>query len=376
MNFKLIATCAAGIESIVGNELKHLGYKVNVENGRVRFDGDVADIAKTNLWLRTADRIKIVVGEFTAKTFEELFQGVESLNWEDFLPLDAEFPVAGKSQKSTLHNVPSVQAITKKAIVTKMSTVYHRRTKLPETGALYPIEVAINKDKVLITLDTTGSSLFKRGYRVNKGGAPLKENMAAALVLLARWYPEMPFVDPVCGSGTIPIEAALIGCNIAPGLKRNFAFENWDWVDKDIVKQAREQAQAAIKKDVDLDISGYDIDGSMIEIAKENAVQAGVQDIVNFKQMAVKDFKTDKINGVIVANPPYGERLSDKEHVHQLYQQMGKLYQPLTSWSKYILTSDLQFEQFYGSKATKRRKLYNGSLRTDFFQYWGKKIRN
>lgn len=376
MNFKLIATCAAGIESIVGNELKHLGYKVNVENGRVRFDGDVADIAKTNLWLRTADRIKIVVGEFTAKTFEELFQGVESLNWEYFLPLDAEFPVAGKSQKSTLHNVPSVQAITKKAIVTKMSTVYHRRTKLPETGALYPIEVAINKDKVLITLDTTGSSLFKRGYRVNKGGAPLKENMAAALVLLARWYPEMPFVDPVCGSGTIPIEAALIGCNIAPGLKRNFAFENWDWVDKDIVKQAREQAQAAIKKDVDLDISGYDIDGSMIEIAKENAVQAGVQDIVNFKQMAVKDFKTDKINGVIVANPPYGERLSDKEHVHQLYQQMGKLYQPLTSWSKYILTSDLQFEQFYGTKATKRRKLYNGSLRTDFFQYWGKKIRN
>ena len=376
MNFKLIATCAAGIESIVGNELKHLGYKVNVENGRVRFDGDVADIAKTNLWLRTADRIKIVVGEFTAKTFEELFQGVESLNWEDFLPLDAEFPVAGKSQKSTLHNVPSVQAITKKAIVTKMSTVYHRRTKLPETGALYPIEVAINKDKVLITLDTTGSSLFKRGYRVNKGGAPLKENMAAALVLLARWYPEMPFVDPVCGSGTIPIEAALIGCNIAPGLKRNFAFENWDWVDKDIVKQAREQAQVAIKKDVDLDISGYDIDGSMIEIAKENAVQAGVQDIVNFKQMAVKDFKTDKINGVIVANPPYGERLSDKEHVHQLYQQMGKLYQPLTSWSKYILTSDLQFEQFYGTKATKRRKLYNGSLRTDFFQYWGKKIRN
>lgn len=376
MNFKLIATCAAGIESIVGNELKHLGYKVNVENGRVRFDGDVADIAKTNLWLRTADRIKIVVGEFTAKTFEELFQGVESLNWEDFLPLDAEFPVAGKSQKSTLHNVPSVQAITKKAIVTKMSTVYHRRTKLPETGALYPIEVAINKDKVLITLDTTGSSLFKRGYRVNKGGAPLKENMAAALVLLARWYPEMPFVDPVCGSGTIPIEVALIGCNIAPGLKRNFAFEDWDWVDKDIIKQAREQAQAAIKKDIDLDISGYDIDGSMIEIAKENAVQAGVQDIVNFKQMAVKDFKTDKINGVIVANPPYGERLSDKEHVHQLYQQMGKLYQPLTSWSKYILTSDLQFEQFYGTKATKRRKLYNGSLRTDFFQYWGKKIRN
>src|SRR5699024_6043289 len=376
MNFKLIATCAAGIESIVGNELKHLGYKVNVENGRVRFDGDVADIAKTNLWLRTADRIKIVVGEFTAKTFVELIQGVESLNWEEFLPLDSEFPVAGKSQKSTLHNVPSVQAITKKAIVTKMSTVYHRRTKLPETGALYPIEVAINKDKVLITLDTTGSSLFKRGYRVNKGGAPLKENMAAALVLLARWYPEMPFVDPVCGSGTIPIEAALIGCNIAPGLKRNFAFENWDWVDKDIIKQAREQAQAAIKKDIDLDISGYDIDGSMIEIAKENAVQAGVQDIVNFKQMAVKDFKTDKINGVIVANPPYGERLSDKEHVHQLYQQMGKLYQPLTSWSKYILTSDLQFEQFYGTKATKRRKLYNGSLRTDFFQYWGKKIRN
>lgn len=248
MNFKLIATCAAGIESIVGNELKHLGYKVNVENGRVRFDGDVADIAKTNLWLRTADRIKIVVGEFTAKTFEELFQGVESLNWEDFLPLDAEFPVAGKSQKSTLHNVPSVQAITKKAIVTKMSTVYHRRTKLPETGALYPIEVAINKDKVLITLDTTGSSLFKRGYRVNKGGAPLKENMAAALVLLARWYPEMPFVDPVCGSGTIPIEAALIGCNIAPGLKRNFAFETGIGLIKTLLNKQENKRKQQLRK--------------------------------------------------------------------------------------------------------------------------------
>ncbi|GET10092.1 THUMP domain-containing class I SAM-dependent RNA methyltransferase [Ligilactobacillus agilis] len=371
--YNLIATAAAGIEAIVGNELRHLGYEVQVENGRVRFQGTIEDVLETNLWLRTADRVKIVVGEFYARSFEELFEQTKALPWDEFLPLDANFPVAGKSQKSTLHNVPSVQAIVKKAIVTKLSQVYHRTTRLPETGAVYPLEVAINKDRVLLTLDTSGSSLFKRGYRVAKGGAPLKENMAAALVLLAHWYPEKPFVDPVCGSGTLPIEAALIGHNIAPGFNRDFACESFAWVDPKLAQMVRDKADSQANYDIELDIWGYDIDGKMIEIAKQNALEAGLAASVNFKQMALKDFKTTKEYGVIVANPPYGERLSDQASVRQLYKQMGQVYQPLTTWSKYILTSDLEFETYYGQKASKRRKLYNGSLRTDLFQYWGKR---
>ena len=308
--YNLIATAAAGIEAIVGNELRHLGYEVQVENGRVRFQGTIEDVLETNLWLRTADRVKIVVGEFYARSFEELFEQTKALPWDEFLPLDANFPVAGKSQKSTLHNVPSVQAIVKKAIVTKLSQVYHRTTRLPETGAVYPLEVAINKDRVLLTLDTSGSSLFKRGYRVAKGGAPLKENMAAALVLLAHWYPEKPFVDPVCGSGTLPIEAALIGHNIAPGFNRDFACESFAWVDPKLAQMVRDKADSQANYDIELDIWGYDIDGKMIEIAKQNALEAGLAASVNFKQMALKDFKTTKEYGVIVANPPYGERLA------------------------------------------------------------------
>ena len=371
--YNLLATCAAGIEAITGNELKHLGYQVAVENGRVRYQGTSEDIINTNLWLRTADRVKIIIGEFKATTFDELFEKTKALPWDEYLPLDANFPVAGKSQKSKLHNVPNVQAIVKKAIVEKLSAVYHRRSFLPETGAKYPLEVALNKDKVLLTLDTTGSSLFKRGYRVGKGGAPLKENMAAALVLLAHWYPEKPFVDPVCGSGTLPIEAAMIGHNIAPGFNRDFVCETWDWMPAGLSEELRAKAEQAANYDIELDICGYDIDGKMIEIAKKNAMEAGLSHSIKFKQLAVKDFKTDKEYGVIVANPPYGERLSDEAGVHKLYQEMGDLYRPLTTWSKYILTSDLAFEQYYGQKATKRRKLYNGTLRTDLFQYWGQK---
>ncbi len=372
-DFNLIATCAAGIEAITANELKHLGYAVQTENGRVRFKGNMHDVFETNLWLRTADRIKIVVAEFKAVTFDELFEQTKALPWDEFLPMDAEFPVSGKSQKSKLHNVPSVQSIVKKAIVDKLSTVYHRRTHLPETGNLYPIECAINKDRVMLTLDTSGTSLFKRGYRLEKGGAPLKENMAAALVLLAHWYPEKTFVDPVCGSGTIPIEAALIGHNIAPGFKRQFACSSWDFVEASLEEDVRNEAFDKADYDKELDIYGYDIDGKMIDIAKLNAREAGLLHSIHFKQMAAKDFKTDKEYGVIVANPPYGERLSDQESVRKLYRQMGDVYRPLKTWSKYILTSDLQFETFYGEKATKRRKLYNGSLRTDLFQYWGQK---
>lgn len=374
--YQLIATVAAGIEALVGKELRRLGYDTRVENGRVRYQGDMKDILKTNLWLRTADRVKIVVGEFNARSFEELFDLTTDLPWEDFLPVDAQFPVEGKSHHSQLHNVPSVQAIVKKAIVQRLSRFYHRRTRLPETGALYPLEVAINKDHVLLTLDTTGEGLFKRGYRKNKGGAPLKENMAAALVMLTHWFPDNPFVDPVCGSGTIPIEAALYGHNIAPGINRSFICEQWVNLTPDgLSDEVRDEADAAADYDVELEIHGYDIDQNMIDIADENCRAAGLTHDITFKQLAVKDWHTDEINGVIVANPPYGERLSDHEAVHELYRQMGDLYRPLTTWSKYILTADMEFEKYYGAPATKRRKLYNGALRTDLFQYWGKKKR-
>lgn len=374
--YQLMATAAAGIEALVGKELRRLGYDTQVENGRVRYQGDMKDILTTNLWLRTADRVKIIVGEFTARTFDELFEQTKALPWESFLPVDAEFPVEGRSHHSQLHNVPSVQAIVKKAIVQRLSEVYHRRTRLPEIGALYPLEVAINKDQVMLTLDTTGDSLFKRGYRRNKGGAPLKENMAAALVLLAHWFTDNPFVDPVCGSGTIPIEAALIGHNIAPGINRSFACEQWtNLTPAGLSDEVRDEADAQADYDVELDIHGYDIDQNMIDIAQENCRAAGLTHDITFKQLAVKDWHTDKINGVIVANPPYGERLSDHEAVHELYRQMGDIYRPMPTWSKYILTADLEFEKYYGAPATKRRKLYNGALRTDLFQYWGKKKR-
>lgn len=374
--YHLIATAAAGIEALVGKELRRLGYETRVENGRVRFDGNMKDILTTNIWLRTADRIKIIVGEFEARSFDELFDQTAALPWDQFLPIDAQFPVEGRSHHSQLHNVPSVQAIVKKAIVQRMQAVYHRRTNLPETGAFYPLEVAINKDHVMLTLDTTGESLFKRGYRQEKGGAPLKENMAAALVLLAHWFPDNPFVDPVCGSGTIPIEAALIGHNIAPGVNRHFACERWvNLVPEGLADEVRDEADDQADYDVQLDIHGYDIDQNMVEIARRNCQAAGLTHDITFKQLAVKDWHTDQINGVIVANPPYGERLSDRETVRELYRQMGQLYRPMTTWSKYILTADLEFEKFYGQPATKRRKLYNGALRTDLFQYWGHKQR-
>lgn len=373
--FQLVATAASGLEALVGKELRDLGIDCQIENGRARFEGTIETIAKANLWLRTADRIKIVVGEFDALTFDQLFENVKALPWEDLLPPDAEFPVAGKSIKSKLFSTPDCQAITKKAIVNRLREYYHRPASIPlaETGALFKIEVALLKDHVMVTLDTTGPSLFKRGYRLEKGGAPLKENMAAALVMLTNWRKDRPLIDPVCGSGTLCIEAALIGHNIAPGFNRTFACESWDWVDKAVFAKVRSEADDLADYDCELDITGTDINGRMIEIAQANADEIGLGSSITFKQQAVKDFKTEKEYGVIIANPPYGERLGEEETVRKLYEEMGEVFRPLDTWSKYILTSDLLFEEFYGQKATKKRKLYNGALRTDYFQYWGKR---
>lgn len=372
MRYQLVATMAAGLESVTTKELKALGIQTRTENGKVYFEGDDKTIALTNVWLRSADRIKIVVGQFKALTFDALFEGVKALPWDHYLPLDAAFPVEGRAVRSQLHSEPNVQAITKKAIVEKMSAVYHRTTRLPETGATYPLEVSILKDIATLTLDTTGSSLFKRGYRIAKGEAPLKENFAAALIMLTNWHPDMPFVDPTTGSGTIAIEAALIGHNIAPGLQRQFTFENFGFFDQPVLQTVKDEAMDQADFDRELDIQASDINGDMIDMAKLNAQQAGLLHSIQFKQLAVKDFSTTKENGVIVANPPYGKRLNDQAMVRQLYAEMGQAFAPLTTWSKYILTSDMGFEKAYGSKATKRRKLYNGTIRTDLFQYWGK----
>ncbi|MCW8518817.1 class I SAM-dependent RNA methyltransferase [Streptococcus macedonicus] len=376
--FNLVATAAAGLEAVVGREIRDLGMDCQVENGKVRFQGDVRTIATTNLWLRAADRIKIVVGEFPACTFEELFQGVYKLDWENYLPLGAKFPISkAKCVKSKLHNEPSVQAISKKAVVKKLQKVYHRPEGVPlqESGAEFRIEVSILKDKATVMIDTTGASLFKRGYRVEKGGAPIKENMAAAIIELSNWYPDKPFIDPTCGSGTFCIEAAMIGMNIAPGFNRDFAFEEWDWVDDDLVQQVRDEAEKKANYDIELDISGFDIDGRMIDIAKKNAEEAGLADVIKLKQMRLQDLKTDKINGVIVSNPPYGERLLDDKAVDILYNEMGQTFAPLKTWSKFILTSDEQFERKYGSQADKKRKLYNGTLRVDLYQFYGERVK-
>ena len=376
--FKLIATAAAGLEAVVGREIRNLGLECQVENGRVRFEGTVETIIETNLWLRAADRIKIVVGNFPAKTFEELFQGIFALDWENYLPLGAKFPIAkAKCVKSKIHNEPSVQAISKKAVVKKLQKHYARPEGVPlmENGAEFKIEVSILKDVATVLIDTTGSSLFKRGYRTEKGGAPIKENMAAAILLLSNWYPDKPLIDPTCGSGTFCIEAAMIGMNMAPGLHRHFAFEEWNWVDSDLVGCVRARSLGQIKQDIQLDILGTDIDARMVEIAKRNAEEAGVSEQIVFKQMRLQDLHTNKINGVIISNPPYGERLLNDDAVTKLYQEMGQTFALLKTWSKFILTSDETFETKFGSQADKKRKLYNGTLKVDLYQYFGQRVK-
>ncbi|QED48384.1 THUMP domain-containing class I SAM-dependent RNA methyltransferase [Cytobacillus dafuensis] len=373
MKYDLIATSAMGLEALVAKEVRALGYDCEVENGKITYKGDALAIARSNMWLRTADRIKIKIGEFKATTFDELFEKTKSLPWENYLPENAEFPVTGKSVKSKLFSVSDCQAIVKKAIVERMRSHYKKTGWFEENGPLFKIEVALHKDIALISLDASGSGLHKRGYRAGQGEAPLKETLAAALVMLTNWTPEKPFVDPFCGSGTIPIEAALIGQNIAPGFNREFVSESWNWIPEKVWEEARNETEDLAKYDQPLDITGTDIDHRMVKIAQENAFEAGFGDLISFKQMQVKDFTTPKEYGVIVGNPPYGERLGDKEAVQKMYEEMGKTFSLLDTWSIYILTSNEEFEKYYGKPATKKRKLFNGFIRTDYYQYWGKR---
>lgn len=374
MKYKLLATAAMGLEGIVADELKDLGFETTTDNGKVFFTGDEEAIARANVWLRVADRVKLVVGEFPARTFDQLFEGTKALPWETYLPVDANFPVSGKSVKSTLYSVPDCQSIVKKAIVERLKSAYKRLSYLDESGARYKVEVSILKDKVLLTLDTSGAGLHKRGYRTTQGDAPLKETLAAALVKVSKWSPHRPFVDPFCGSGTLCIEAAMIGQNIAPGYNREFDAEHWKFIKPAVWDKVREEADAQAEYDQELTILGTDIDHRMIEIAKSNALEAGFADIIEFKQMQATDFTTRLENGVIVSNPPYGERIGEVEEIERTISQFGYVMEKYPSWSVYLLSSMENLETVYGKKATKKRKLFNGFIRTDYYQFWGKRV--
>lgn len=371
--FQLVATAAMGLEAIVAEEVQALGYETRVDNGKVYFEGDETAIARCNLWLRVADRVKIVVAQFPANTFDELFENTKSIEWERYLSVDAAFPVSGKSVKSKLFSVPDCQAIVKKAIVERMKFHYKRLGFLDESGATFKIEVSILKDVATLTIDTSGAGLHKRGYRQVQGEAPLKETLAAALIKISKWNPDRPFADPFCGSGTIPLEAAMMGQNIAPGYNREFISEEWNWMKAKIWDEVRNEADSLANYDQPLEIIGTDIDHRMVSIAQENAMEAGFADIVTFKQMQATDFTTRLTDGVMISNPPYGERIGEKEVIEGVIRQLGQVMNNYPTWSVYMLSSMEDFEAFYGKKATKKRKLFNGFIRTDLYQFWGQK---
>ncbi|HCT0444554.1 TPA: class I SAM-dependent RNA methyltransferase [Staphylococcus pseudintermedius] len=372
--YQLLAVCPMGLESIVAKEVQDLGYDTRVENGRIYFEGDASAIVKANLWLRTADRVKLIVGQFEAVTFDSLFEQTKNLPWEQFIPTDGQFPVQGRSLKSKLFSVPDVQAITKKAIVERLKNAHQVSGWLDESGAKYPVEVAILKDKVLLTIDTSGSGLNKRGYRLAQGEAPIKETLAASLVKLANWTGDTPLIDPFCGSGTIAIEACLIAQNIAPGFNRSFISEQWDIIPKGLYDQKRAEADELADYDKEIEIYASDIDPEMVEIAQRNADEVGVGDIIRFE---VKDVNTLTINhdGPIglISNPPYGERIGDRAEVEEMYRNLGILMQNHPNLSLYIMTSNKEFEYLANRKATKRRKLFNGYIETTYYQYWANK---
>ena len=371
--FKLVATAAMGLEAIVAEEVKALGYETTTENGKVYFEGDERAIARANTWLRVADRVKIVAAQFPARTFDQLFENTKAIQWEKFLPVDAAFPVQGKSVKSTLFSVPDCQAIVKKAIVERLKLAYKRIGFLDESGATYKIEISILKDVATITIDTSGAGLHKRGYRHGQGEAPLKETLAAALVKISKWSPNRPFVDPFCGSGTIPIEAAMIGQNIAPGSNRDFHSEAWAWMPQKIWDDVRNEAEDLADYDQPLEIIGSDIDHKMIQIAEQNSFESGFADLISFKQMQASDFSTDLMDGVMIGNPPYGERIGEIEEIEKAISDLGHMMEKYPSWSVYMLSSMENFENLYGRRATKKRKLFNGFIRTDYYQFWGKR---
>ena len=373
--YTLISPCFFGVEKMLANEIKNLGFEiVKTEDGRVTYKTDEYGIAKANMWLRCAERVHLKVAEFEAKSFDELFEGTKRINWAKYIPYGAQFPITKASSiKSKLHSIPDIQSIVKKAVVESLKKSYLETVRLKEDKEKYPIYVFIHKDKVTLTIDTTGVALHKRGYREKANKAPIRETLAAAIMYLTPWKPGRTLVDPMCGSGTLLIEAAMMGINMAPGLNREFISEKWRTLDKKIWWDTRREAYDLMNEDIDFKIYGYDIDEEVIEIARENAEIAGVENYIEFNVADATEFKSDEEYGFIVTNPPYGERLEDVESVKMLYKQLGYAFRKLKNWSYYMITSYEDFENEFGQDATKKRKLYNGMLKSYLYQYLGPK---
>ena len=370
--YELISPCHFGMESVLKREISDLGYDiVSVEDGKVTYRGDLAAICRANIFLRTTERVLLKVGQFRAETFEDLFQGTKAIPWERYLPEHAKFWVAkANSIKSRLFSPSDIQSIMKKAMVERMKSVYHR-DRFPEDGPAYALRVTIIKDVVTVGIDTSGESLHKRGYRKFTSKAPVTETLAAAILLLSPWKSDRILIDPFCGSGTFPIEAAMIGTHIAPGAKRSFAAEEWPLIPAECWKAAREEAEGGVLPDVHMQIQGYDLDPAMIEGARENARNAGVEGMIHLQVRDVRDLHSTKKYGFVITNPPYGERLEEKESMPALYQDMAKAFRQLDTWSFFILTGYEDAQKYLGRKADKNRKIYNGMLKTYLYQYMG-----
>lgn len=372
---ELIAPCHFGLESVLKREIQDLGYEISsVEDGRVTFYGDMKAICRGNIFLRTAERILLKTGTFKATSFDELFEKTKEIPWENYIPKDGKFWVAkAASVKSTLFSPSDIQSIMKKAMVNRMKEHYHVDW-FDEDGASYPVRVFLMKDIVTVGIDASGDSLHKRGYRQLAGMAPISETLAAALILLTPWNKDRILVDPFCGSGTFPIEAAMIAANIAPGMNRSFTAEEWgNLIPKKVWYDVVNEANEKVKDDIEVDIQGYDIDGEVLKAARENAKTAGVEHLIHFQERGVKDLRHPKKYGFIITNPPYGERLEEKENLPQLYSQLGESFKMLDSWSAYMITSYEDAEKYMGRKADKNRKLYNGMIKTYFYQFLGPK---
>ena len=370
-----MAPCHFGVEAVLKREITDLGYEIEqVEDGRVTFKGDALAVARANIFLRTAERVMIVVSRFKATTYDELFEGIKALDWDSYIPKDGKFWVKkASSVKSALFSPSDIQSIVKKAIVESLKNKYNIDW-FDEDGDEYPIRVFLYKDEVIVALDTSGESLHKRGYRKNTAKAPISETLAAALIMLTPWRKDRILVDPFCGCGTFPIEAALIAANIAPGLEREFTAENWtNIIDKKCWYEAVNEANDQINMDIETDIQGYDIDKEAIEMCRKNAKLAGVEDLIHFQTRDVGDLSHPKKYGFIITNPPYGERLEDKEQVKVLYEKLGRQYKKLDSWSAFVITSYEDAPKDMGVKPTKNRKIYNGMIKTYFYQFLGPK---
>ena len=371
--FELIVPTLFGLEAMVSKELYRLGYdSKKTEDGKVVFDGDYDAVCRANMWLRCGERVLIKVGEFEAKTADDLYEGVKALPWERFIAKDDAFPVKGRTIRSELNSDRNSQIMIKKAIADRLGEKYGI-SWMPETGVTYQVQFTIIKNIVTLMIDTSGEPLHKRGYRKKANLAPLRETIAAAMVMISYWKFEEPFLDPFCGSGTIPIEAAMFKRNIAPGLMRNFAFESFPQIDKRLLKDFFDEANDVVHIDVSLDITASDIDPYALELTEHNAKAAGVSEFINIKRADAEKIFLDKECGSIITNPPYGERLSDLEECRKLYRQISKSFSRLPKWSYYILTSHEDFEKEFGKRADRRRKIYNGMLRCWMYQYYGNK---